>query len=163
VGTTTLNISQETIQEFQISTSSSDTSAGISATGAVNVITKRGSNKLHGSGFFFGRNDDIAARPNFSTTKPDFSRKQYGVNLGGRRLKERSSSSAAMRKPTSSRRSASIRLTSPACLLSKRRSMKIQSMCAQIGMLRKTTMSSYAGRATKIRTSAGLAATDCLQ
>src|SRR5262249_28482003 len=37
VGTTTLNISQETIQEFQISTSSTDTSTGISATGAVNV------------------------------------------------------------------------------------------------------------------------------
>ncbi len=42
VGTTTINISQEGIQEFQISLSSSDTSAGLSATGAVNVITKRG-------------------------------------------------------------------------------------------------------------------------
>src|SRR5262249_6674320 len=89
VGTTTLNISQETIQEFQISTSSSDTSAGISATGPVNAITKRGSNKLHGGGFFFGRNNDIAARPNFSTTTPDFSREQYGFNLGGPALKDK--------------------------------------------------------------------------
>ncbi|MGH9838519.1 MAG: TonB-dependent receptor [Blastocatellia bacterium] len=89
VGTTTLNISQETIQEFQISTSSSDTSAGISATGAINVITKRGSNQLHGGGFFFGRSNDFAARPNFSATKPDFSRKQYGFSLGGPAIKDR--------------------------------------------------------------------------
>ncbi|MFN7929603.1 MAG: carboxypeptidase regulatory-like domain-containing protein [Blastocatellia bacterium] len=89
VGTTTLNISQETIQEFQISTSSSDTSAGISATGAINVITKRGSNQLHGGGFYFGRNSDFAARPNFSSTKPEFDRKQYGFSLGGPALKDR--------------------------------------------------------------------------
>jgi Carboxypeptidase regulatory-like domain len=89
VGTTTLNISQETIQEFQISTSSSDTSAGISATGAINVITKRGANQLHGGGFFFGRNNDFAARPNFASTKPDFSRKQYGFSLGGPAVKDR--------------------------------------------------------------------------
>jgi carboxypeptidase family protein len=89
VGTTTLNISQETIQEFQISTSSSDTSAGISSTGAINVITKRGSNQFHGGGFFFGRNDDFAARPNFASTKPDFSRKQYGFSLGGPAVKDR--------------------------------------------------------------------------
>src|SRR5262245_44566750 len=89
VGTTTLNISQETIQEFQISTSSSDTSAGISATGAINVITKRGANQFHGGGFFFGRNNDFAARPNFASTKPDFSRKQYGFSLGGPAIKER--------------------------------------------------------------------------
>src|SRR5262245_35858432 len=89
VGTTTLNISQETIQEFQISTSSSDTSAGISATGAINVITKRGSNQFHGSGFFFDRNNDFAARPNITLANPDFSRKQYGFSLGGPAIKER--------------------------------------------------------------------------
>jgi hypothetical protein len=89
VGTTTLNISQETIQEFQISTSSSDASAGISSTGAINVITKRGSNQFHGGGFFFRRNNDFAARPNFSSTKPDFSRKQYGFSLGGPAIKDR--------------------------------------------------------------------------
>jgi Carboxypeptidase regulatory-like domain len=89
VGTTTLNISQETIQEFQISTSSSDTSAGISATGAINVITKRGANQFHGGGFFFGRNNDFAARPNFASTNPDFSRKQYGFSLGGPAIKDR--------------------------------------------------------------------------
>src|SRR5215470_8964324 len=67
VGTTTINFSQEGIQEFQISTSSSDPSAGISATGAANY----------------------AARPNFSPTKTDFDRKQYGFNIGGPAIKDR--------------------------------------------------------------------------
>ena len=89
VGTTTINISQDGIQEFQISTSSSDPSAGVSATGAINVITKRGSNELHGGGFLYGRSASIAARPSLATTKPDFDRKQYGGNLGGRLIKDR--------------------------------------------------------------------------
>src|SRR5262249_16737208 len=89
VGTTTLNISQDTIQEFQVSTSSADPSAGLSATGAINIITKRGGNDLHGSGFFFGRGSGYAARPSFAPTKPDFDRKQDGVNFGGPALKDK--------------------------------------------------------------------------
>ena len=89
VGTTTLNISQDSIQEFQVSVSSSDPSAGLSATGAINIITKRGSNDLHGSGFYFGRGSDYAARPSFAATAPEFDRKQYGTNFGGPALKDR--------------------------------------------------------------------------
>jgi hypothetical protein len=89
VGTTTLNISQDSIQEFQVSVSSSDPSAGLSATGAINIITKRGSNDLHGSGFFFGRGSDYAARPSFAATAPEFDRKQFGSNFGGPAMKDR--------------------------------------------------------------------------
>src|SRR5581483_817916 len=72
-----------------ISLSSSDTSAGLSATGAVNVITTRGSNALHGSGLLFGRGSGYAARPSFSPVRPDFARKQYGGSLGGRGINDR--------------------------------------------------------------------------
>lgn len=89
VGTTTLNISQETIQEFQVSTSTSDTSTGITATGGVNIITKSGSNDFHGSAFAFGRGSDFAARPNFAAKKPDFDREQYGAGLGGPAIKNK--------------------------------------------------------------------------
>jgi hypothetical protein len=89
VGTTTLNISQDGIQEFQVSTSSSDPSAGLSATGAINIITKRGSNDIRGSGFLFGRGSSYAARPSFAATAPDFDREQYGASAGGPALKDR--------------------------------------------------------------------------
>ena len=89
VGTTTLNISQETIQEFQVSTSTSDASTGISATGGVNIITKSGTNDFHGSAFALGRGSDFAARPNFAAKKPDFDREQYGAGLGGPAIKNK--------------------------------------------------------------------------
>jgi hypothetical protein len=89
VGTTTLNISQDGIQEFQVSTSSSDPSAGLSATGAINIITKRGSNEIRGSGFLFGRGSKAAARPSFAAEAPDFDREQFGGSVGGPAVKER--------------------------------------------------------------------------
>jgi hypothetical protein len=89
VGTTTLNISQDGIQEFQVSTSSSDPSAGLGATGAINIITKRGGNDLRGSAFLFGRGSDYAARPSFASAKPNFDREQFGANFGGPGIKQR--------------------------------------------------------------------------
>src|SRR6266542_3365230 len=89
VGTTTINISQDGIQEFQVSVSSADPSAGLSATGAINIITKRGSNDLHGGAFLFDRSAGMAARPSFALAKPDFDREQFGGSLGGPALKDR--------------------------------------------------------------------------
>src|SRR5207253_3197401 len=84
-----LNLSQETIQEFQLSTSSSDVSTGLSSTGAVNIITKAGTNQLHGSGFIYGRGSSWAARPSFAPTSPDFERYQYGASAGGAVIKDK--------------------------------------------------------------------------
>ena len=83
VGTTTLNLTQESIQEFQVSTSSSDASTGLSATGGVNIVTRRGSNSYHGSAFAFGRGSNMAARTSFAPTQPDFDREQWGGSIGG--------------------------------------------------------------------------------
>jgi hypothetical protein len=58
----------------------------------VNIVTKSGTNKLHGSGFEFFRNDGLDAR-NFFNTKPDpknvFHNNQYGGSLGGPLVKDR--------------------------------------------------------------------------
>src|SRR5262249_52551601 len=82
VGTTTLNLTQEAIQEFQVSTSSSDVSTGLSATGGVNIVTKRGSNDIHGGAFAYGRGSGMAARTGFASIQPDFDREQWGVSIG---------------------------------------------------------------------------------
>jgi hypothetical protein len=89
VGTTTLNLTQESIQEFQVSTSSSDASTGLSATGGVNIITRRGTNTYHGSAFAFGRGSSVAARTSFAAAQPDFDREQWGVNIGGPVVKDK--------------------------------------------------------------------------
>jgi len=87
VGTTTQNISQDSIQEYQISRSNLDTSAGLTASGAVNVVTRSGTNQLHGSGFLFARTNDFAAR--IGQESMPFDREQFGFNAGGPVLRDK--------------------------------------------------------------------------
>ncbi len=93
VGTTVQNFSPEIIQEFQVSTSSFDVSTGASSSGAVNIITRSGSNELHGSGYIFFRHSQIAAFPGLGGKsgkfKPQFDREQGGAWVGGPLKKDR--------------------------------------------------------------------------
>ena len=54
-GGSAMGFSQDAVQEFQVSTVNFDLSTGATASGAVNVATRSGSNELHGSGFYFFR------------------------------------------------------------------------------------------------------------
>ena len=49
-GNTGMNFSQEVVEEFQLSSANFDLSTGITSVGAVNIVTRTGSNDLHGSG-----------------------------------------------------------------------------------------------------------------
>src|SRR5882724_6427773 len=89
VGTTVANISNESIQEFSISQSSLDASTDLTSTGSVNIVTKSGTNTLHGSGFGFFRDSEYIADQRLTKTgpKPPSSRRNYGGRLGGPLLK----------------------------------------------------------------------------
>ena len=88
VGTTTQNVPASAIEEFQVSQSSLDLSTELTSSGTVNVVTRSGSNDFHGQGFFYGRDDALAAR--IAQTGPSvFTRHQYGANLGGPLIKNK--------------------------------------------------------------------------
>jgi len=57
------NFSQESVQEFQITTANFDLSTGVTSVGSVNVVTRSGGNQFHGSGFFFFRDHNLSAFP----------------------------------------------------------------------------------------------------
>ncbi|MCW5980088.1 MAG: carboxypeptidase regulatory-like domain-containing protein [Bryobacteraceae bacterium] len=77
--------SLDMVEEFKIQTNTYDAAFGLSGAAQVNVVTKRGSNELRGSAFFFTRNDDLDARPFFQPGGlPEFRRHQFGGTLGGR-------------------------------------------------------------------------------
>jgi hypothetical protein len=82
-----MSLSQEAVQEFQISTVNYDLSTGITTSGAVNVVTRSGGNDLHGSAFYFFRDHTLAAYPGLSrdpaNPDPFFQRRQFGFALGG--------------------------------------------------------------------------------
>jgi hypothetical protein len=77
--------SVDAIQEFQVQTAMYGAEYGHASGGQVNVVTKSGSNQVHGSAWDFLRNDKLDARPfNLPTaTLPKYRRNQYGATLGG--------------------------------------------------------------------------------
>src|SRR5207244_4391838 len=75
----------DALQEFSVQTSNYSAEYGSNAGGVVNVITKSGTNSLHGDAFEFVRNPVFNAQNFFATpTTPDrVKRNQFGGTLGG--------------------------------------------------------------------------------
>ena len=61
-GTTTQNIPASAIQEFQLDQSMLDLSTGLTSSGAVNVITRSGSQQIHGAALGVFRGDQASAK-----------------------------------------------------------------------------------------------------
>ncbi len=79
----------DSIQEFRLLTNTFDAEYGHSAGAIVNVVTKNGTNNLHGSGFYFLRNQALDAKNYFSPSLGTFTRNQYGGTIGGPIKKDR--------------------------------------------------------------------------
>ena len=87
VGGSIQNISQEAIGEFQIATNRFSAQLGRSGSSVINVLTKSGTNELHGSGSFYFRDSSLQGLPaTFDRTlnqSPPFDREQYAFAIGG--------------------------------------------------------------------------------
>jgi hypothetical protein len=83
--------SVDSIAEFQVQTGIFPAEYGRASGGQVNVVTKSGSNSLHGSAFEFLRNNSLDARPfNLPTPKlPEYHRNQFGATAGGPAIRSR--------------------------------------------------------------------------
>ena len=86
VGGAVQNISQEAVQEFQIATNRFSAPLGRSGSSVINVVTKSGTNELHGAGSFYFRNSALQGLPataDRALGDPPFDREQYAFALGG--------------------------------------------------------------------------------
>ncbi|HMF92069.1 MAG TPA: TonB-dependent receptor [Candidatus Angelobacter sp.] len=78
-----IDITLDAVKEFQVVASGATAEFGRTAGGVVNVITKSGTDQVHGSLFHFQRMEALTA--NTSDDKPlqDFHREQFGGTIGG--------------------------------------------------------------------------------
>lgn len=102
------NFSQESVREFQVLTSSYPAEFGNATGGVVNIVTKSGSNSVHGTGFLYHRGTALNARGYFeqfdpfgtpvNSPKASFSQQQFGGSLGGPLRRDRTFLFAAVEK-----------------------------------------------------------------
>ena len=80
------NVSQEAVQEFQIATVNFDASTSMTTNGAINIVTRSGSNDIRGAGFYFYRDHHLAAYPALrrdpDNPDPFFRQAQFGSYAG---------------------------------------------------------------------------------
>ena len=76
-------ISLDAIQEIQLVVSPYDVRQGGFAGGGINAITKSGSNALHGTAFYFGRDQSWVGDGADDRPISEFSDKQFGGSIGG--------------------------------------------------------------------------------
>ena len=86
LGTPAAILSVDAIQEFKVQTGTYSAEYGFSAN-QVNIVSKTGTNDLHGTAFWFGRNDAFDANTYFNnlagTKKNKLRQNQYGFVAGG--------------------------------------------------------------------------------
>ncbi len=73
----------DALQEFKVETSAVSAQYGQHSAGAVNAITKSGTNNFHGDLFEFVRNGSLNARNAFAVKRDSLKRNQYGGTVGG--------------------------------------------------------------------------------
>ncbi|MCU1300414.1 MAG: hypothetical protein JWQ87_698 [Candidatus Sulfotelmatobacter sp.] len=99
VGGMLLNVPEDSVQEFQVATNRFSAELGRSGSAVVDVVTKSGTNSLHGSASIYERDKSLqAATPVLNPTlsvappasqEPQFRRQQYSGTLGGALVKNK--------------------------------------------------------------------------
>ncbi len=83
----------DAVQEFSVLTNNFTAEYGRVSAGVVNVVTKSGTNALHGTGYWFGRYSKLAANTFDNNAngipRPVFTRNQFGYSVGGPVIKDK--------------------------------------------------------------------------
>jgi outer membrane receptor protein involved in Fe transport len=78
-----IDITLEAVQEFQVVATGAPAEFGRSAGGIVNVVSKSGTNEVHGSLFHYQRLEALSAHTSDDKPLTDFRREQFGGTIGG--------------------------------------------------------------------------------
>ncbi len=81
----------DAVREMVVVAQGANAEFGRSGGGFVNVITKSGTNNMHGTLHYFGKDGALSSEASHlnQTLKPDFSQHQFGMTLGGPLVKDK--------------------------------------------------------------------------
>src|SRR5438093_11101631 len=79
----------DAMQEFKVETSATGAQNGMKYAGSVSLVTKSGTNEIHGDLFEFVRNGMFNARNAFATRRDTIKRNQFGGTAGGPIMKNK--------------------------------------------------------------------------
>lgn len=88
-GGTTAIPDLDSIAEFRILTNNYDAEYGNYGGGQINVITKSGTNHLHGNLFEFFRNTNLDARGFFDPQRGAYHQNEFGGTIGGSIMRDK--------------------------------------------------------------------------
>ena len=89
IGEVAINPGVDSVEEFKVQSGGMSAEYGFTAGGVINMVTRSGTNRLHGTLYEFLRNDALDARNTFAGTKPPFRYNQFGASVGGPVIKNR--------------------------------------------------------------------------
>jgi hypothetical protein len=84
-----IDITLEAVKEFQVTASGANAEFGRTAGGVVNVVTKSGTNTVHGDVFEYFRTESLTAATSDGKPLQDFRRNQFGGSFGGPLVKDK--------------------------------------------------------------------------
>src|SRR5438128_2349518 len=82
-GNPTINLGQDAIAEFKVYRNQFDAQYGKATTAVVSVVTKSGTNRMSGTGYYFGRDKSLNAKNAYATDVPPFQQARLGYSFGG--------------------------------------------------------------------------------
>lgn len=83
------NFPQGGVQEFKVNITQYPAEYGLSMGGLISVATKSGTNQFHGEAFELWRNKAFNSPKFNQTLNPEFNRNQFGADIGGPIIKDR--------------------------------------------------------------------------
>ncbi len=89
VGEVGVPIAVDSVEEFKVQSGTMSSEFGFTAGGAVNLVTRSGTNQIHGTAYEFLRNDAVDARNTFASRNLPLRYNQYGASVGGPIIKNR--------------------------------------------------------------------------
>ena len=125
-----VDITLEAVKEFQVVATGANAEFGRTASGVVNIITKSGTNQVHGSLFHFQRHENLSSNTSDGKPLKDFHREQFGGTIGGPIISDKVFYFFALERITGNlqRDNLSTQLGTTACPVSRLAELKAKGM-----------------------------------